>query len=151
TGFATQLTPNYDTGIEIHNDLFNSPLNYAIGIFDGAADAASEDAETTDQGKDVVGRLFAQPFLNTDINPLRGLGFGVGGSIGNHIGTLPSYKTPGQQTFFAYSTAAGNTVTANGQQYRLDPQAFYYWGPFGILAEAILSSSKIQSTAAALP
>ncbi len=147
TGFATQMTPNYDLGVQIHNDVFNRPIGYAVGIFNGAADAASDDAETTDEGKDIEGRLFLQPFLNADIEPLRHLGFGVGGSIGTHSGALPGYKTPGQQTFFSFA----NTTTADGEQYRLDPQFFYYYGPFGLEAEAILSSQRVRSTAAGVP
>src|SRR5258708_4319939 len=103
TGFATQLTPNYDLGAEIHNSLFNSPVNYAIGIFNGAADAGSTDMDTTDGGKDVAGRLFFQPFLKAGPEPLRKLGFGVGGSVGHHEGALPTYKTPGQETLFTYT------------------------------------------------
>src|SRR5258708_341998 len=147
TGFATQLTPNYDLGASIHNSYFDVPLGYSIGIYNGAADATSDDADVTDEGKDVVGRLFAQPFFKTDIEPFLKLGFGVGGSIGNHSGALPNYKTAGQQTFFSY--AAGDT--ANGRQYRLDPQAYYYWGPFGVEGEYILSSQKVQSTTAGVP
>jgi len=144
TGFATQLTPNYDVGIELHNQLFNSPVNYAIGIFNGAADAASSDADTTDEGKDIVGRLFFQPFLRTDYEALNKLGFGAGGSVGHHEGPLPSYKTPGQQTFFSYAS----TVSAAGEQYRIDPQFFYYWGPFGVLGEYIVSSQKVKASSA---
>ena len=144
TGFATQLTPNYDLGVEIHNSLFNSPISYAIGIFNGAVDAGSSDADTTDEGKDIAGRLFFQPFLRTDYDFLSKLGFGVGGSIGHHEGPLPSYKTPGQQTFFSYASS----VSAAGEQYRIDPQFFYYWGPFGILGEYILSSQKVKTTSA---
>lgn len=140
TGFATQLTPNYDLGVQVHNDYFNTPLGYAVGIFNGAADAASDDADVTDEGKDVAGRIFAQPFMKTSIEPLRKLGFGVGGSVGNHVGTLSSYKTPGQQTFFSYA----NGVTADGQQYRVDPQFFYFWGPFGLQGEYILSSQRVK-------
>src|SRR3569832_2401721 len=33
TGYATQMTPNYDLGLELHNSLFNSPISYAVGIF----------------------------------------------------------------------------------------------------------------------
>jgi phosphate-selective porin OprO/OprP len=143
-GFATQLTPNYDLGAMVHNRLFNSPINYAVGIFNGAADAGSSDFDSTDEGKDVDGRLFFQPFLRTDIEPLRKLGIGAGGSIGHHEGPLPSYKTPGQQTFFSYAPG----VTADGQQYRIDPQFYYYWGPFGVLGEYILSSSEVEATAA---
>lgn len=142
TGFATQLTPNYDLGIMLHNDLFKSPYSYAIGVFNGAADAGSDDADTTDAGKDVVARVFAQPWLDRDFEPLRRLGFGVGGSAGNHEGTLSSYKTAGQQNFFQYDSR----VAADGQQYRIDPQLFYYWGPFGINGEYVLSSQRLKST-----
>jgi phosphate-selective porin OprO/OprP len=144
TGFATQMTPNYDLGAAIHNTLWNTPINYSIGIFNGAADNASDDGDVNDEGKDVVGRLFFQPFLHSDTVPLQKLGFGGGGSYGTHSGPLPSYKTPGQQTFFAYT----NGVTANGPQYRIDPQAYYYWGPFGILGEYILSRQTVSSTVA---
>lgn len=142
SGFATQLTPNYDLGIELHNQLFNSPVNYAIGIFNGAADASSSDAETTDEGKDVAGRIFFQPFLKTDYEALNKLGFGFGGSVGHHEGPLPGYKTPGQQTFFSYATSS----SAAGEQYRWDPQFFYYWGPFGLLGEYIVSSQKVRNS-----
>jgi phosphate-selective porin OprO/OprP len=144
SGFATQLTPNYDVGVEVHNKLFNSPVSYAVGLFNGAIDAGSSDVDTTDTGKDVAGRIFLQPFLRSDNEALNKLGFGLGGSFGRHDGALPSYKTPGQQTFFSYASS----VSAAGTQYRVDPQFFYYWGPFGILGEYILSSQKVTSTAA---
>ncbi len=141
TGFATQLTPNYDVGAELHNTLFNTPVNYAIGIFNGASDAASDDVDTQDEGKDVVGRLFFQPCLLTGPQALRQLGFGVGGSAGHHEGALPVYKTPGQQNLFSYAPG----VTASGLQYRVDPQFYYYWGPFGLLGEYILSSPEVHA------
>jgi len=144
TGFATQLTPNYDLGVMVHNDLFKSPYSYAIGVFNGATDGGSNDADTSDQGKDVVARFFTQPFMNHDIAPLRRLGFGVAGSVGSHQGTLASYKTPGQQTFFSYASG----VTASGEQYRLDPQLFWYWGAFGLEGEYVLSSQRVASTVA---
>ena len=147
TGFATELTPNYDLGFEIHNNLFTSPIAYAVGVFDGATDGGSDDADT-DEGKDAVARLFVQPFLRTEVEPLRKLGFGVAGSVGDHTGSLPTFKTPGQQTFFSYSSTAGNTVTADGEQFRIDPQFYYYWGPFGVQGEYVLSSQKVKSTAA---
>ena len=142
TGFATELTPNYDLGASIHNRYFDEPFGYSIGIYNGATDNASDDQDA-DEGKDVVGRLYAQPFLKTAVEPLRRLGFGVAGSVGDHSGTLASYKTPGQQTFFGY----GSAVTASGQQYRVDPQGYYYWGPLGILGEYVLSSQEVKSTA----
>jgi phosphate-selective porin OprO/OprP len=141
TGYATQLTPNYDLGVMIHNNLFNTPINYAVGVFNGAVDGGSNDSDV-DNGKDVVGRLFFQPLLNGRVEALSKLGFGVGGSAGRHSGALPTYKTPGQQTFFSY--AAG--VVADGYQYRVDPQLYYYYGPFGILGEYAISSQDVTRT-----
>lgn len=147
TGFATELTPNYDLGGSIHNSYFDNPLGYSIGIYNGATDGGSSDQDA-DEGKDVVGRLFAQPFIFCDNNPLRRLGFGVAGSEGFHFGTLlPTYKTSGQQTFFSYAT----NVTANGEQWRIDPQAYYYVGPFGMLGEYVVSSQEVKSTTAHPP
>lgn len=143
TGFATELTPNYDLGASIHNNLFENPVGYSVGIYNGATDGGSSDLDS-DQGKDVAGRVFAQPFIHTENVPLRRLGFGFGGSVGDHDGFLPTYKTSGQQTFFSYST----NVTASGRQYRLDPQAYYYVGPFGLLGEYVVSSQDVKSTAA---
>jgi phosphate-selective porin OprO/OprP len=147
TGFATELTPNYDLGISLHNSFFAEPIGYSIGVYNGAGDAASDDNTPADDGKDVVARVFAQPFLNTNLKPLKHLGFGVAASEGYHAGTLPSYKTDGQQTFFSYAT----TAKVDGDQYRLDPQAYYYWGPFGVEAEYILSSQRVRATTGAVP
>jgi phosphate-selective porin OprO/OprP len=146
TGFATELTPNYDLGISVHNNLFTSPLAYSVGVFDGAADGGSEDTDV-DEGKDAVTRLFAQPFIKTDLGFLQKLGFGAAGSVGDHTaGTLPTFKTPGQQTFFTYGAA----VSPDGEQFRIDPQAYYYWGPFGLIGEYVLSSQKVKSTTAGI-
>ena len=142
-GLPTQMTPNYDVGVEAHNALFNTPVNYAIGIFNGAIDGGSDDMDVNDQGKDVVGRLFFQPFLNGGPESLGKLGFGVAGSVGRHEGPLPSYKTPGQQTFFSYASG----VSAAGEQYRIDPQFYYYRGPFGVFGEYIVSSPEVRSSA----
>ena len=143
TGFPTQFTPNYEVGVIVHNGLFDRVLNYAVGIFNGAADGGSEDIESQDEGKEFVGRLFAQPFLKTDIDPLRGLGIGVAGTTGYRFGTTRGYTTPGQQTFFSYAAGANY----NGNQHRLDPQAYYYWGPFGVLGEYVISSQSIRNAA----
>ena len=125
TGFATALTPNYDVGFSIHNNLFTNVIAYSVGVFDGASDGGSEDAGNG-EGKDAVARLFFQPFLRTHWDYLNKLGFGVAGSVGTHTGTLPTYKTSGQQTFYSY----GPTVSADGEEFRIDPQFYYYWGPF---------------------
>jgi phosphate-selective porin OprO/OprP len=148
--YTSQLAPNRDVGVQLQGDLFNSRLTYSLGVFNGVPDGGSGDLEATDDDKEVVARLFATPFVNGKIEPLRGLGFGVAGSIGNQQGPLRSFVSAGQQTMFSYSpTPIGTnapTVTANGQHWRLAPQAYYYIGPFGLSGEYVISDQKVRRT-----
>lgn len=153
-GLPTQLVPNRDVGVQLHGELFGGSLNYAAGVFNGVQDSGSGDSDVgSDDHKDVAARLFARPFKNTKIAPLQGLGLGLGGSWGNQAGTLPSFKTPGQQTFFSYVTGTGTNanVTADGEHWRLAPQAYYYWGPFGVFGEYVMSSQKLRRDAGGSP
>jgi phosphate-selective porin OprO/OprP len=152
-GFPTQLVPNRDVGLQVQGDLFKNRLRYELGIFNGTANGGSGDNEQADDEKDIAARLFATPFVNSDGDWLRGLGFGVSGTIGRQDGALRSSVTPGQQTFFSYLSGAGAaatpTVAANGEIWRVSPQAYYYKGPFGFFAEYVISSQNVTRTAGA--
>ncbi|MDQ6632004.1 MAG: porin [Verrucomicrobiota bacterium] len=155
-GLPTQLAPNRDVGIEIHGDLLNDRLNYALGIFNGVADGGSGDIETADNDKDFAGRIFARPFNKNQNEAWRGIGFGVGGTFGHQNGALPSYSTPGRQKFFSYHSGTGlSSATANvsaaGEIWRIAPQAHYYYGPFQIFGEYIQSSPTLRREAGGAP
>ncbi len=144
------LVPNRDLGIQVHGDLFGGVLNYMGGVFNGVPDGASADQDNQDS-KDYGGRVFAQPFLKTEIHALRGLGIGMAATSGSHHGTsaapsLPSYLTTGQSTFFSYRSdgTKEGTAIADGRLSRLSPQAYYHWGPFGLLAEHVISSQGVR-------
>lgn len=142
-GFPTQLVPNRDIGLQLSGDLFRGTLTYQAGVFDGAVDGASLDADNNN-GKDFAGRLFAQPFKNSEIGPLQGLGLGFAYTAGNQIGTaatsnLPRFLTPGQNVFFSY----GSGAFADGSRHRYAPQLYYSWGPLGVLGEYVLSRQEI--------
>lgn len=154
-GFPTSLAPNRDVGVQLFGDIAGGLVSYAVGLFDGVYDGGSTDGDNND-GKDIVGRIFVQPFLKTEIAPLKGLGIGVAGTYGEQKGTattpnLPSYKTAGQLTFFRYindaatATAAANTTVASGKVFRLSPQLYYSWGPFGLLGEYVRSSQQVTN------
>src|ERR1019366_6237649 len=66
-GFASELAPNRDVGVEVRGNLFNSALNYWAGAFNGIPDGGNGDVEVADNSKDVVARIFAFPFKNTQI------------------------------------------------------------------------------------
>ena len=145
----TSLVPNRDLGVQLFGDFAGGGISYAVGIFNGAPDAANTDADTND-AKDLAARLFFQPFLAGG-GPLKGLGFGVAATTGKQEGTvaapgLPSFRTPGQQTFFSYrsDTTAAGTVIADGDRFRLSPQGYFYSGPFGLLTEYVISRQEVR-------
>jgi phosphate-selective porin OprO and OprP len=141
---VSDLLPNRDVGAELHGDLFGGVASYAAGIFNGAPDYNSTTANSdSDNNKAFVGRVFLQPWKTSDLSALRGFGFGVGGSYesdrNSASGLTPGFKTDGQQTFFAYT----NGVGANGTHWRISPQAYYYYGPFGLMGEYAVSDQEV--------
>jgi len=144
------LLPFRDVGVQLSGDLWGGVVTYAAGVFNGVLDGSSGDLDNGDD-KDYEGRIFAHPFRKTDIGPLKGFGFGIAGAIGDQFGgtsalNLPTYKTMGQQTFFSYitSTNAPGAVFSNGRRTRWSPQAYYYWGPVGLLGEYAVSEQEVQ-------
>ena len=144
-GLPTDLVPQRDVGAQVSGDLFGGAVTYATGVFNGVVDGSSGDLDTFDS-KDGAARIFVQPFKTTDIDPLKGFGFGAGGSIGNQQFTststnLATYKTTGQNTFFSF----GKGTAPDGLEYRLSPQGYYYWGPVGLLSEYVLAEQKLRN------
>jgi phosphate-selective porin OprO/OprP len=138
------LTPNYDNGAALHGDLFDNKFSYALGVFNGAVDNGSIDSDI-DGNKELAARVFVNPWKGGDVALLDGFGIGFATTLGSKQGTssssyLPSYKTPGQQTFYSYRS----DVIADGRQIRYSPQAYYSYGSFGLLAEHILSSQEVK-------
>ncbi|MGD0251923.1 MAG: porin, partial [Verrucomicrobiota bacterium] len=144
---ATDLVPNRDLGVELHGDLFGGAVSYAAGIFDGAPDynGTTTNADYEDN-KAFAGRVFVQPWKTSDVTALKGLGLGLGGSYevdraatNTATGLTPGFTTDGQQKIFSY----GSGVFANGTHWRLSPQAYYYYGPFGLLGEYVVSDQQV--------
>jgi phosphate-selective porin OprO and OprP len=153
---VTQLVPNRDVGVQLWGDINGGVLSYAVGIFNGVGDFRNSGNANSDNDGDFAGRLFSQPFKNSDITALQNLGFGVAGSSGNVSstanglpsttgGTLPGYATDGQQQFFAYNPTNG-AVVANGLHWRLSPQGYYYYGPLSLLGEYAISDQGVLNT-----
>jgi phosphate-selective porin OprO/OprP len=142
-GHPTNLAPTRDFGFMIYGYPIADVLEYQVGVFNGNADLANSDNDDDDK-KDLVARIFANPFRNADTVALQGLGVGVAGSIGEREGNasrtiLGTYKSPGQQDFFRYRS----DTYANGTHWRFYPQAYWYLGNKGVLAEYALSHEKV--------
>jgi phosphate-selective porin OprO/OprP len=158
----TSLVPNRDLGVQLGGDLAGGLVNYSFGYFNGVSDGGSSDGNTptadaeNDTNGDWAARVFFQPFINSDNFALRNLGFGVAGTFVDSTGStattlLPSYRTPGQQTFFSYrgttaasgATPAVNGTFADGDRVRWTPQAYYSIGSFGVLGEYVNVSQDV--------
>lgn len=142
------ILPNRDLGAAVFGSVLGNKLDYALGIVNGVADGGNISTGTEYNGeREYTARLFATPFKDQD-SVLTGLGFGIGGTWTDFTGEqklnwtdttsadatrggLPDYVTEGQQTFFRYGA---NTI-ADGKRFRWSPQANYYNGPFGLIAE----------------
>ncbi len=141
------LEPNRDLGVQVGGSIAGGLANYSVGLFNGIPDALSSSGNSDfDNEKDVDGRLFLKPFVNHKDSALQGLGFGVAGGLGRektHSAVTSGYKTAGQQTFFSYNAAA----YADGDVWRVSPQAYYFAGPFGALAEYVVSTVNVRPNA----
>lgn len=151
-GLPTQLAPNRDVGVQLHGKLWGSTLAYQVGYFNGVEDGGSGDIETTDDGKDIAARVFVQPFDRTEIAPLKKFGVGLAVTHGQHEGALRNYATAGQQTWLRWRTGAGTNassanVVSDGNTTRFAPQAYYYWGPFGVFGEYTIATRAVTSSA----
>jgi len=150
---TTQLQPSRALGVQVHGLLFDDELSYAVGVFSESPNNYTQTVDTT-LGYGIAARLFARPFVN-DADELAGLGFGVAGSYANDFDPsaagnsaisngLNSYASDTGNTFFNWNNGSTGTPTRDGAIYRIIPQAFYYYGPWGIQAEYILQSQGVE-------
>ena len=152
---VNDLIPGRDVGFQVWGDIAGGALSYAVGVFNGVGDARNSANFDFEDNREIAARIFAIPFKNTSIKALKGLGFGIAGTWGESSvtnvtglpgttgGSLGGYTTDGQQQFFAYNPATGSVVE-NGAHWRLSPQAYYYYGPFSLMAEYAVSDQQLS-------
>ena len=68
--FPTALVPNRDVGVQLTATSRAASSRYAGGVFNGAPDGGSVDADLND-GKDLAGRLFLSPFKRGSVGRSR--------------------------------------------------------------------------------
>ena len=147
------LTTNRDIGATLWGDIAGGLVSYTIGIFNGGFDNSNLDTDSN-HGKDFAGRILLQPFKAEPLRALGALGLHLGASRGDRRGLptatlLSSYRTTGLNTFFGYLAPSpdadgSRTVFAYLTQSRLNPGLFYYYGPFGLLGEAVWSRQEVR-------
>ena len=143
-GLPSNLTTGREIGIMATGNAFNKILNYGAALVDGALDGNTQLNNVNLSGDmDVVGKITITPFAPMKGSPLAGLTVGVSGSYGQENVTLDgttdksiAFKTAGRGTFLKIQTG----TLINGSRHRFNPQASYYYGPFGLVAESLSSS-----------
>jgi phosphate-selective porin OprO/OprP len=159
----SDLLPYRDLGVKLGGVIGPGVLFYDVGIFDGAVDGGSSDANSVpDQNSTgrftYDARLFSKPFAQSDLGWLKGFGVGVAGTYVNDTGVattttttslLAGYKTPGQQSMFSYrsNTSVGkfnNATIADGIERRIVPQFDYYFRSLGLLGEYVHEDQQVQ-------
>lgn len=147
-GLPSELAPGRDYGLQVHGEFAAAGVSYALGLFNGAVDGRDAAASNPDGQFEWVGRVFFEPWKRSD-TAWSGLGFGVAVSQGDKHGSgnaaLPRYRTPGQQSMFAYRS----TVSADGAHTRYAPQGYYYRGRLGMLGEYTRSQQQLRSVSGA--
>lgn len=130
---VSSLVPNRDLGVQAQGDLARGRLKYVVGAFNGVPDGTSGDLDENN-GKDAGERLTLK---------LGGFGVAMGGTQGRQAGTLPSFKTAAQQTFFSYS----HGTAADGMRTRVSPAAFVFYKAWGAFAEYVRSTQAVTKGA----
>jgi phosphate-selective porin OprO and OprP len=148
-GLPSDIAPNRDVGVQLHGELAAKTLSYALALVNGAPDGGAADGDA-DNGKDVVARVFARPFLPLGSPIWSELGVGVAGSLGRQNANasssgLPAYATEPQQAFFNYLQG----VQANGMRRRLSPQVYWYPRNFSLLGEYVETQQALTRTTGA--
>ena len=161
------LSPQRDVGVLLWGEVAGGVVQYIAGVVNGTADTTAGDTDL-DHAKDFVGRLFFQPFASPAYRELGALGFGLAAQTGNRKGRLPtavtglvvpsvpaqtglapSFKTFGQNTFFSYfapatDTTGASTTFTHARTTHLNPQLYYYYDNFGLLAEYLYLWQGVQ-------
>jgi phosphate-selective porin OprO and OprP len=156
--YTTLLTPNYDVGLQVAGGLKDGAVTWTVAHLNGVADnaSASSAGDETDS-KGWAARVFLLPFKSGGSLAWKDLGFGVAAASEKLV--LPSsvtsagtglpgaLRTPGQgSTVFSYSSSH-----LDGKRVRWSPQAYWYPGRTGFLAEYVVSRADVRRAGARTP
>jgi phosphate-selective porin OprO/OprP len=143
---GNNIPPNRDVGLMLLGSLYQGVFNYQFAYSNGNFDGGSNDIDPN-SGKDLQARGWVEPFRNGDTAALKGLGLGLAGSFGQATESISGlqYRTAGRSTFFRLDVPDDGSISENGNRSRIAPQAYWYWGPFGVMGEWTDSKSDVIS------
>jgi phosphate-selective porin OprO and OprP len=150
-GLSQNLSAQRDVGLELWGDIGGGILRYEAAVLNGNQDNGLTDVDS-DHAKSFAGRLFLQPFSTDSLRAFGRLGLGIAAETGNEKGSatntwLGAFKSTSQSTIFSYlTTTTATTVYSLGRHTRVNPQLYYYLGPFGLLAEWVHEHQSIANS-----
>ena len=147
----SNLSAQREVGVQLWGDVAGGLVHWDAGVFNGNPDNGLDNIDSN-HAKTFAGRLFIQPFALEPLRIAGRLGVGIAASTGNEKGSasnpwLNPFKSPGQQTIFTYlTTPTAAVVYAKGRHTRINPQLYYYIGPFGLLAEWVKEYQELANS-----
>jgi phosphate-selective porin OprO/OprP len=145
------LSAQRDVGLQLYGDIAGGIVRYEADVLNGNPDNGNNDIDS-DHAKTFAGRLLLQPFNTPSLRSLGRIGLGIAAETGNERGAatntwLGSFKSASQSSIFSYlATTAATTVFSLGRHTRVNPQLYYYLGPFGLLAEWVREHQSIANS-----
>lgn len=136
---ANRLTPGRDVGIAFHGKLFENLLEYELGFFNGAGRAV---VDTNDE-KDFAIRVRVNPFVNSDVEILKKLRFGIAFTIGDvdSAGSGPlDFRTTELAVLFLDATAG----SVDGTRTRIGLELSWLYKSFSFRAEWMRRSDEVD-------
>lgn len=152
------LSAQRDVGVQLWGNVAEGVLRYELAILNGVPDNTLSDLDNR-YSKSLAGRVFVQPFAVPALTWLGRLGVGFAVETGSEKGSttiangavtgtwLGSFKSAGQNTIFSYlvnTTDETKTVVALHRHTRLNPQLYYYYGPFGLETEYLRERQAVE-------
>jgi phosphate-selective porin OprO/OprP len=139
-----RLIPNRDDGVMLYGSLLDKVVQYEVGVFNGSGRGVYDNNDN----KDLAARLRVNPFLTSDLDPLKGLRLGAAGTWGHAesadfgAGTTDAldFTTPELAVTFLNATAGA----LDGLRTRTGFEFSWLYGPFSVRAEWIRRRDQVN-------
>jgi len=158
--FPSSISPNRDIGVAVLGVVADA-FDYAIGVFNGAADGETLTRDRTD-AFDLNARVRYRPLARASVPALTGVSFGLGATWGRERGDaadpgLASYRSIGGRTFFAYGepdhvvdpdepSSPAPPVSAHGTRVRMTANVVHSYRGWMMMAEVTRALHEVQTS-----
>jgi phosphate-selective porin OprO/OprP len=145
-----RLMPGREIGLQFAGQLFDKRLSYFVMLANGNSllnDAGRAVTDSNDE-KELAALVRFSPFAGSDVDALRGLRFGLAGTVGS-VDSVPAGTGAATAGFDLVSTELSilwldsTAGLFDGRRTRVDPQVWWTWGPAGVSAEYLIREDEL--------